>query len=155
MGDILTSCALVNDSICLGLDRLADAVACAAVPTAVVGWKGWPRPGDAAWQKARNGEVAAQADLLRDLFGPLPFRPIAVAPALLRWHDGTVVRLAQAAYEARLLPAGQLDPIRLAVLADALEEAECDDRDILGHLREPGAVHVRGCWAVDCLTVRE
>jgi hypothetical protein len=59
-----------------------------------------------------------------------------------------VVALAQAAYEQRELPAGTLDLTRLAVLADALEEAGCDQADLLGHLRGPGP-HVRGCWAVD------
>jgi hypothetical protein len=43
-----------------------------------------------------------------------------------------------------------LDTVRLAVLADALEEAGCADPDLLGHLRGPGP-HVRGCWAVDLL----
>jgi hypothetical protein len=72
----------------------------------------------------------------------------AAVPA---WNDSTVVRLAQAAYEERHLPAGTLDTGRLAVFADALEEAGCMDADILGHLRGPGP-HVRGCWAVDlCL----
>jgi hypothetical protein len=44
-----------------------------------------------------------------------------------------------------------LDPLRLQVLADALEDAGCTDADVLGHLRGPG-VHVRGCWLrfVDC-----
>ena len=40
---------------------------------------------------------------------------------------------------------------RLPILADALEDAGCDDEAILGHLRSHGP-HVRGCWAVDlCL----
>jgi hypothetical protein len=59
--------------------------------------------------------------------------------------------MAQAAYEHRDLPGGTLEPHRLAVLADALEEAGCDNPLILGHLRGPGT-HWRGCWAVDgCL----
>jgi hypothetical protein len=99
-------------------------------------------------------KVVVQPVLLHDLFGPLPFRPITVAPALLRWHDGTVVRLAHAAYDGRRLPAGILEPDRLAVLADALEEAGCGDREILAHLREPGAEHVRGCWCVDAILGR-
>jgi hypothetical protein len=61
-----------------------------------------------------------------------------------------VVALARAAYDQRELPAGTLDPARLAVQADALEEAGCTDADILNHCRRPG-VHVRGCWAVDLL----
>jgi hypothetical protein len=88
--------------------------------------------------------------LLRDIFGPLPFRPVPIDPAWLAWNDGTVPRLAQAAYEHRSLPDGHLDPSRLAVLADALEDAGCTDPDILNHCRTPG-VHVRGCWVVDLL----
>jgi hypothetical protein len=41
-----------------------------------------------------------------------------------------------------------LDPERLAVLADALEEAGCAEADVLAHLRSPEE-HVRGCWPVD------
>jgi hypothetical protein len=59
-----------------------------------------------------------------------------------------VAALAQAAYDERLLPEGDLAPQRLAVLADALEETRCPDPDLLGHVRSPGP-HVRGCWALD------
>jgi hypothetical protein len=105
---------------------------------------------DAHRQRAiRHQELGAQARLLRDLFGPLPFRPLAFAPALLRWHDRIVVRLAQAAYDNPRQRSAALDPERLAVLADALEEAGCTDPDVLTHLRERGAVHVGGCWVVD------
>jgi hypothetical protein len=61
-----------------------------------------------------------------------------------------VTSLATAAYDERILPSGELDPARLAVLSDALEEAGCDDPDILNHLRSSGP-HVRGCWAVDLI----
>ena len=98
-----------------------------------------------------TSEQAAQAALVHDLHGPLPFRDICIDPASLSWQDAAVVRLAQAAYEERHLPEGTLDNARLAVLADALEEAGFTDADILGHLRGPGP-HVRGCWPVDlCL----
>jgi hypothetical protein len=96
------------------------------------------------------GEPVWLTTLVRDIFGPLPFRPITIAPAFLTWNEGTVIRLAQAAYAERHLPAGTLDNARLAVLADALEEAGCEDGQILGHLRS-GGDHVRGCWAVDLL----
>jgi hypothetical protein len=72
----------------------------------------------------------------------------------LSWNGGTVRHLAQAAYEERSLPSGELDTARLAVLADALEEAGCADAAILSHLRGPGP-HVRGCWAVDLLLGKE
>jgi hypothetical protein len=84
---------------------------------------------------------------LRDLLGPVPFRPVTLSRA---WRTPQVVALAQAAYGQRELPAGTLEATRLAVLADALEEAGCAQTDLLGHLRGPGP-HVRGCWAVDLL----
>jgi hypothetical protein len=65
-----------------------------------------------------------------------------------------VPKLARAAYNDRHLPAGTLDATRLAVLADALEEAGCDSADILGHLRGSGP-HVRGCWVIDLLLRKE
>jgi hypothetical protein len=67
----------------------------------------------------------------------------------LEWRDGLVRRLARSAYDERLLPSGHLDPHRLAVLADAAEEAGAD-AELLGHLREPGA-KVRGDWVIDLL----
>jgi hypothetical protein len=94
-------------------------------------------------------ECAVQSDLLRDVFGN-PFRPSTCDPA---WRTPDTLALAQAAYEERQLPAGTLDATRLAVLADALEEAGCSDRAMLSHLREPGP-HVRGCWVVDLILNR-
>ena len=78
-----------------------------------------------------------------ELFGS-PFRPVTITPACLTM---TILSLAQAAYEHRLLPSGELDLARLAVLADPLEEAGAH-ADLVAHLRGPGP-HVRGCWAVD------
>src|SRR4051812_18258892 len=44
-----------------------------------------------AFAAARTTEYAAQAALLRDIFGPLPFRPLLpLAPSLLQWQGGTV-----------------------------------------------------------------
>jgi hypothetical protein len=82
----------------------------------------------------------------RDIFGN-PFRAISSNPA---WLTANVRELAQTTYEERELPEGALDPARLAILADALEEAGCDNADILGHLRGRGE-HVRGCWALDLI----
>jgi hypothetical protein len=104
-------------------------------------------------EKALIPERQAQSDLVREIILN-PFRLIPLDPAWRSWHDATIVRLAQAAYDERQLPAGTLDLERLAVLADALEEAGCTDADILGHLRGPGP-HVRGCWVVDALLGRE
>jgi hypothetical protein len=89
-----------------------------------------------------------------EVFGNI-FRPPPPVPrSVLGWSDGTVPRLARAAYEERQLPSGHLDPGHLAVLADAVEEAGCTDAELVGHLRSPGP-HVRGCWAVDLVLSRE
>jgi hypothetical protein len=114
---------------------------------------------DAAWESLREAagwgdmskdEQRAVVPFLRDIIGN-PFRPVTITPA---GKTPQVVALAQAAYEERELPSGHLDPTRLAVLADALEEAGCDQAAILKHLRGPGP-HVRGCWVVDLLLGKE
>ena len=86
---------------------------------------------------AFRAEQAAQAALLRDIFGN-PFRPVTFDPA---WRTETAVGLALRMYDER-------DFAAMPILADALQEAGCDSQDILTHCREPG-VHVRGCWVVD------
>jgi hypothetical protein len=93
--------------------------------------------------------------LLRDLFGAIAFRPLpTLSSSLLDWHDRLVVRLAQAAYEERSLPGGELDSTRLSILADALEDAGCTEGELLAHLRGRGP-HWRGCFAVDALLARQ
>ncbi len=89
-------------------------------------------------------EWVVKLRLLRDIFGN-PFRPVTFDPI---WRTETTTALAQGAYEERFLPSGELDIARLSILADALEEAGCDNEEILTHLRSPGP-HVRGCWALD------
>jgi hypothetical protein len=84
-----------------------------------------------------DDELAAQAGLVRDLFGN-PFRPVAFDPA---WRSPTAVVLAQAMYDGR-------DFAAMPVLADALQDAGCEQQDVLGHCRG-GGEHVRGCWVVD------
>ena len=68
---------------------------------------------------------------------------MTVDPSWLTWNDGTVPKIAHAIYDNR-------DFDRMPVLADALEDAGCDNADILNHCRGPN-VHVRGCWVVDLL----
>jgi len=84
-------------------------------------------------------ELAAR---LRDIVGN-PFRPAAVRPEWLAWSGGQVPRLALALYHGRRFN-------ELPYLADALEDAGCDDAMILSHLRGDGP-HVRGCWVLDLL----
>jgi hypothetical protein len=88
--------------------------------------------------------------LLHEVFGN-PYRPISPDPY---WLTADVIALAQAAYAERILPEGLLEPQRLAVLADALEDAGCADQAILAHLRGEGP-HVRGCWVIDLVLGKE
>jgi hypothetical protein len=113
---------------------------------------GWPFrgrdfPDDAAINTAIRPllvvELCAQAALLRDIFGPLPFRAVAIHPDVLAWNDRVVLRVAQAVYDERRFG-------EMPILADALLDAGCDNEDLIQHCREPGP-HVRGCWAVDAI----
>ncbi len=86
------------------------------------------------------------AVLLRDIFGN-PFRPITINPAWLAWNDGTVRHLAHGIYDEKAFD-------RMPILADALEEARCDNKDILDHCRSDSP-HVKGCWVVDLVLGKE
>jgi hypothetical protein len=95
---------------------------------------------------AHDAEAAAQADLLRCIFGN-PFRPLAaIVPEWVSWQGETVLRLARGIYDERAWD-------RLPILADALEEAGCADPAVLGHLRHTGP-HARGCHVVDGLLAK-
>jgi hypothetical protein len=59
------------------------------------------------------------------------------------------VKLATSVYQERAFTQE-----RMGVLADALEEEGLTDEELLGHCRQQGAVHVRGCWLVDLLLGR-
>jgi hypothetical protein len=37
----------------------------------------------------------------------------------------------------------------MPILADALQDAGCDNEEVLDHCRAADGVHVRGCWVVD------
>jgi hypothetical protein len=89
------------------------------------------------WGNHGRDAIAMLPDLIREVFGN-PFRRIRVNPA---WLTSTVTELARGIYEE-----GAFD--RLPILADALQDAGCEDADILDHCRSAGP-HVRGCWVVD------
>jgi hypothetical protein len=82
-------------------------------------------------------EQASQCNILREIFGNT-FRPLSLNPA---WLTSTVLALAQGIYEERAFD-------RMPILADALQDAGCDNDEILTHLRGPG-LHAKGCWALD------
>jgi hypothetical protein len=136
-----------------------------------------PRPGKRKLQRFDNALLAAlgmntpaliksrlapdsarlAVALLRCVFGN-PYRPVtlpkvragkrnnkgqifSVMPGW--WDHPSILSVAQAAYDLR-------DFDRLPVLADALDDAGCDNVEILTHLRGPGP-HARGCWALHLL----
>ena len=88
--------------------------------------------------------VYEHADIPRDVFGD-PFRPVAFAP---EWRTDTAVTLVRQMYEAREFSA-------MPILADALQDAGCDNADVLDHCRDPQATHVRGCWVCDLVLGKE
>ncbi len=88
---------------------------------------------------------AELAELLRDVLGN-PFRAPPDITSWASWREGLAVAMARQMYESR-------DFSDLPVLADVLEDAGCDEAQLLSHGRGPGP-HVRGCWAVDLLLAK-
>jgi hypothetical protein len=109
-----------------------------------------------ARRKDDKADAAAQAGpcgLLRCIFG-CPFRPTSlIAPAWRAMNAGFTRRFAEEVYAERPLPGGTLDQTRLAVLADALEEAGADAA-LVEHFRDPKP-HWRGCFALDHILGRK
>lgn len=101
---------------------------------------------EAAYRDLRFTEQANLCCFLRCIFGN-PFRSVSIHPKWLAWNDGTVRKIVQSLYEERAFD-------RMPILADALQDAGCDNEDILNHCRSKGP-HVRGCWVVDLLTGRK
>ena len=89
-------------------------------------------------------EPAAQHAIVRDIFGN-PFRLVTFSP---EWRTDTAVSLARTMYESREFGA-------MPILADALQDADCDNDDILNHCRDATQVHVRGCWVTDLVLGKE
>lgn len=85
--------------------------------------------------------VPEAAQLLRDVY---PFPKARKTPPAVHfggWLSDTVVRMASHAWSNR-------DYSVMPILADALQDAGCDDDDVLSHLRAPTA-HCRGCWVLN------
>jgi hypothetical protein len=103
-------------------------------------WSEAAEPGDPI-DEPNAGSVpmsAAISHLIRDVSGN-PFRPVEFGP---EWRTDTAVLLARQMYASR-------DFSAMPILADALQDAGCDNETILSHCRDVNRVHVRGCWVVD------
>jgi hypothetical protein len=77
------------------------------------------------------------AELLREVYG----NPYHVIPFAASWRTSTVMTLARQMYATGDFGA-------MPILADALQDAGCEDADTLDHCRG-AAGHVRGCWVLD------
>jgi hypothetical protein len=88
-------------------------------------------------------EARWQTMVFREVFGN-PFRSI---PFSSDWRTETALGLARQVYASR-------DFSTMPILADALQDAGCDNAAILDHCRGPGP-HVRGCWVVDLVIGKE
>lgn len=95
----------------------------------------WQTPHDCLTYFAEWRQAISEA--LRGMDDPPFFNPA--------WMTETVVALRNA-----ILAEKAFD--RLPILADALEEAGCDNRFILDHLRGDDA-HTHMCWVLDLLSV--
>ena len=89
------------------------------------------------WTERSNESPEDFSELLRDIFGN-PFRPIRFNSS---WLTPDALFLARQMYQSR-------DFSAMPILADALQDAGCENAEILDHCRGPGP-HVRGCWVVD------
>jgi hypothetical protein len=123
--------------------KAIPALVCARLPA-------WPYPAEQVLatlndsvRELRDGDTSAILMLVRELFGN-PFRPATFSPS---WRTDTSIALARQMYESR-------DFSAMPILADALQDAGCDNDDILNHCRG-GGPHVRGCWVVDLVLGNE
>jgi hypothetical protein len=98
-----------------------------------------PRPDD----NLRDGQ-RFPGDPYPALFDDIAPRPVSFSP---EWRTDTAVALARQMYDSRDFGA-------MPILADALQDAGCDNEGILTHCRGEGP-HVRGCWVVDLVLGKE
>jgi len=109
------------------------------------------RPITATWQAAWDTTFAQarahQAELVRDIFPP-PSEAIRSLRLERDWLTSTVLTLAQQADETGEYSA-------LPILADALQDAGCDNEIMLARCRAALQIHCRGNWVVDLLLGRE
>jgi hypothetical protein len=98
-------------------------------------WVAGMRPGGKEVDPA--DDLARFADLARCVFGN-PFRKVKFDR---KWRTRDALTLAKQMYEKKTFDA-------MPILADALQDAGCDDAELLDHCREAGP-HCRGCWVLD------
>jgi hypothetical protein len=97
----------------------------------------------AAWTAAFDAARATQADYFRDIIPPPRYQPKRNP----QWITSTVLALAR-----QMDDSGDFSAV--PILADALQDAGCDDETLLGCCRTAGNNHVRGNWVVELVLER-
>jgi hypothetical protein len=103
-----------------------------------------PTPDGYRWAADAIGIGRELGRIIHEIYGN-PFRPVSFSA---EWRTTDVLLLAQGIYAERAFD-------RMPILADALQDAGCDTDDLLSHLRDMNATHVRGCWALDLVLGKE
>ena len=98
------------------------------------------------FERWRDREYSTVCDGVPDLFRDIVGNPFRSVTLDRMWLTTTVTALASAIYAERAFD-------RMSILADALQDAGCDNDDILRHCRGQSP-HVRGCWVIDLLLGR-
>lgn len=92
---------------------------------------------------------ATERAMLKERCGTIGCRyPFGEAGFHPTWRTTDVILLAQGIYDERAFD-------RMPILADALQDAGCDNADILTHCRDASLSHARGCWVVDLVLNKE
>ena len=115
-------------------------------PRRGAGPRGRSQAGEMAFRVERRlrRRPAHQAELIRDIFPPPGYTPV-MRPDL---RTDTVVALARQMDDTG-------DFFAVPILADALQDAGCDDDILLARCRAESGIHCRGNWVVDLVLGRE
>jgi hypothetical protein len=99
------------------------------------------------WEARRRPVLGRVEDGKEDLDGS-PLGVVTFQSTWLAWNDGTVAKLAEGIRRFRAY-------YEMPLLADALEEAGCEDPRILLHLRTNRTDHTSRCWVLRGLAAAE
>jgi hypothetical protein len=95
------------------------------------------------WQLQKYRECRTRySRLVADVFDLFDLLLTRAVPFDANWKTSTAVAVAQQMYDSR-------DFSAMPILADALQDAGCNNDDILNHCRDPEQPHIRGCWVID------
>lgn len=131
---------LADEAAMYAAKSLASRAAGPASPRGNPVAKEWHSTYNTAFAEAR----AHQAELVRDIFPPPGFTPYLWS----EWLTSTVEAIAR-----QMDTTGDFSAV--PILADALQDAGCDDEVMLDRCRAPSGVHCRGNWVVDLVLGRE